>query len=259
MEKYVSVTLMGGLGNNLFSLAHAFAYGKRNNRKCVIYEPNILRAYQHSDEHYENTIFRNYERVSLLYQQEYKEPSNEYFICRQVPPTDVQHLHLYGYFQHEDYFIEYKDEFIASLDFPFDKYNLFENTCFIHVRRGDYLEIPLHYVNFYDGYLDVAMEYVRQKKSNVRFIVFSNDPEWCKEYYKFQIPDVTISYERSAIATLVMMSKCEVGGICWNSSFSWWGAYINPNPDKIVIFPKTWMNNYDSVEIQFKGSIVLDY
>jgi hypothetical protein len=62
----------------------------------------------------------------------------------------------------------------------------------------------------------------------------------------------------STLNTLYLMSLCKKGGICSNSSFSWWGGYLNTNPNKIVVFPNKWINTNYIVDIQYDGSTIID-
>jgi len=50
---------------------------------------------------------------------------------------------------------------------------------------------------------------------------------------------------------------CRKGGLCSNSSFSWWGSYLNTNPDKVVIMPKQWMANSDIFDVWYEGTIII--
>lgn len=117
------------------------------------------------------------------------------------------------------------------------------NSVSLHIRRGDYVNIPK--TNQFHGvcsleYYDEAMALITQKIANPVFFVFSDDIGWVKENLKtsrsmFYVSDNAVpDYEE-----LIIMSKCK-HHIIANSSFSWWGAWLNENPGKIVIAPERW-------------------
>ena len=107
----------------------------------------------------------------------------------------------------------------------------------IHVRRGDYVGNKF-YVNLFDTlyYQDAMREF------DSKFIVFSDDIEWCKQQEIFK--DCEFSEGKSELEDLNLMASC-VGHIIANSSFSWWGAFISPYTKK-VIAPKNWYT--DNIE-----------
>lgn len=82
-----------------------------------------------------------------------------------------------------------------------------------------------------------------------KFFLFSNDPDWTREHFKGEnrIP-VEGSTEDTGYLDLYLMSKCK-HNIIANSSFSWWGAWLNDNPDKKVIAPARWLNGRDCRDI----------
>ena len=153
-------------------------------------------------------------------------------------------VHLYGYYQSSLYFEEYK-EYIVNL---FKNKELFKKAkdCFndlikgetkeivsIHVRRGDYVNSKSHIVQPLD-YYKKAMDFF----PNCTFVVFTNDKKWVLEnFYK----NIIIS-DFDEITELYMMSLCD-HNIIANSSFSWWGAYLNDKPEKKVIAPKQWFGS----------------
>ena len=112
----------------------------------------------------------------------------------------------------------------------------------IHVRRGDYLDFQDIYQNLSktDYYERAIMEFPKDTK----FIVFSDDIEWCKTCPAFQGPQFTFSEGRNEIDDFNLMASCH-HNILANSTFSWWAAYLNKHTDKIVICPKQsfWVNN----------------
>lgn len=109
------------------------------------------------------------------------------------------------------------------------------NQVSIHVRRGDYVTTHKNfYTNlFREGYYERAMDLF----PGADFLVFSDDIPWCKEQAVFA--DCDFSEGNDEVTDLNLMAGCE-HNIIANSSFSWWAAYLNPNPNKKVIAPKHW-------------------
>lgn len=155
--------------------------------------------------------------------------------------------YIKGWFQNEKYFFKYRDillqEFTlkeeikveAELQALLEK----ENTVSIHIRRGDYRKLGLA-LNM-DYYIK-AIEYIQQHVENPYFIVFSDEISWVKNhmllpeksYFVNQIGNLK-DYEE-----LMLMSYCK-HNIISNSTFSWWGAWLNRNEDKKVVTPKKWV------------------
>jgi glycosyltransferase involved in cell wall biosynthesis len=128
-------------------------------------------------------------------------------------------------------------------DYIVEKYPDIRKRTSIHVRHGDYHKFPEHHPILSMEYYNSAI-----KKIGGKFIVFSDDVEWCKQNIKCQ--DIIYSNEADYVE-LYMMSLCE-NNIIANSTFSWWGAWLNENPNKRVIAPKTWFGpkyNFDQSDI----------
>ncbi|MEI6553564.1 MAG: alpha-1,2-fucosyltransferase, partial [bacterium] len=128
------------------------------------------------------------------------------------------------------------------------------NSISIHIRRGDY--ISNQEANNFHGscsidYYTEAINIIKGKVSNPIFFVFSDDIAWVKENLKSDIVATWVSeYNLDNTEDLLLMSFCK-HQIIANSSFSWWGAYLNRNINKIVIAPKKWIANkgYNTDEI----------
>lgn len=119
------------------------------------------------------------------------------------------------------------------------------NSISIHIRRGDYATnkktqqfhgvCPLEYY-------DRAINLISEKISTPVFFIFSDDVEWVKEHFKIPYSVFYVSSNKTPdYEELLIMSKCK-HNIIANSSFSWWGAWLNENKNKIVITPKKWFN-----------------
>lgn len=115
----------------------------------------------------------------------------------------------------------------------------------VHVRRTDYLQAG--YQTCQLEYYERAMSYMRGMLPGVRFFVFSDDFEWVIEQWrsKEDVQFVTHNGERGCEEDLRLMAAC-TGNIIANSTFSWWGAWLNNNPQKIVIAPHTWKRSSES-------------
>ncbi len=160
--------------------------------------------------------------------------------------------YLQGYWQTEKYFKGTEDvirkEFTLKDEFSIEEKKITKeiknsNAISLHIRRGDYVASAT--ANKFHGtssleYYALAVKHISEKIENPFFYIFSDDIDWVKENLKINFPikyvsgDTLKDYEE-----LMLMSYCK-HNIIANSSFSWWGAWLNNNPEKIVIAPKQW-------------------
>ena len=115
------------------------------------------------------------------------------------------------------------------------------------MRRGDYISIEENnrlYGVCTEKYYADAIKKIIDKFSGATFYVFSDEPEWFKNNVKTNcsIEYVTHNQDENSYEDLILMSLCK-HNIIANSSFSWWGAWLNENPEKIVIAPKNWFKD----------------
>lgn len=168
---------------------------------------------------------------------------------------------LLGCFQTEKYFADIKEQVREAYRFrnltlsrtmrTYEKRITESPSVGVHIRRGDYLDPK--YSALYtgicdDSYYERAIGQMRRLVPGAKFFFFSNDAEWVKAHYDG--PDfVTVegNDEDSGFADMYLMSRCR-HNIIANSSFSWWGAWLNDNPQKKVIAPKRWLNRVESSE-----------
>lgn len=168
-------------------------------------------------------------------------------------------LYLDGYWQSEKYFKNQETLIRESLKF---NGNLGEDNevllkhagertlVSLHVRRGDYTSATnqsIHGVCSLDYYRK-AISYITEKIQNPFFIIFSDDIDWVRSNLSIPFHHEYAVFNKGANSykDMWMMSLCD-HNIIANSSFSWWGAWLNNNPNKIVISPKTW---FASVKLQ---------
>jgi hypothetical protein len=123
------------------------------------------------------------------------------------------------------------------------------NSVAIHVRRGDYLESASLRGLAPDHYYSSAMNHIDENIDEPVYFVFSNDIEWCKENIQSNnIHYISWNSGGSSFRDMQLMARCK-HNIIPNSTFSWWGAYLNRNPGKIVVAPEKWSNPETGVEL----------
>jgi len=162
---------------------------------------------------------------------------------------------LDGYWQSEKYFLDIKDilyrEFYIKYRQADENQRLANsiqstNSVSLHVRRGDYVkDIKANQVHgtCTEEYYSKSIAYISNYINDLHFFVFSDEPNWARNNLKIGHPftivdcnDASRNYE-----DLRLMSMCK-HNITANSSFSWWGAWLNSNPGKIVCAPKSWFS-----------------
>ena len=115
-------------------------------------------------------------------------------------------------------------------------------TVSIHIRRGDYLTCGFM-ANLSLDYYTKAINEIANKTPNIYIYLFTDDPQWARENFKTNFPYeiVEANQGKDCYKDIVLMSLCR-HNIIANSSFSWWGAFLNKNNDAIIIAPKQWYN-----------------
>ena len=111
-----------------------------------------------------------------------------------------------------------------------------EESVSLHIRRGDFITDNYKVLNL--SYYDNAISYIKEKLKNPHFYIFSDDIPWAKENLKIDGTHTFVDWTSSAEEDLHLMTKTK-HNIVANSTFSWWGAFLNPNKEKIVIIPET--------------------
>lgn len=131
-----------------------------------------------------------------------------------------------------------------------------EQSVSVHVRRGDY-QTPGHYERLgcicTEAYYRNAAELMKKKVGNPKFYVFSDEPEWVKAHLR--LGDTTfVDWNRGndSWQDMLLMRHCRHNIVC-NSSFSWWGAWLNDNQGKIVVAPDRWFGKNDHPDIVPEG------
>lgn len=259
----VVVQLIGGLGNQLFQYAAAKSLAIEKKKKLCIDVSQFKNYKLH------NYALNHFNIVSNIY-----EKPNKYlrkivsFFQKRIyyKETDfgyndglinivAEHIFLEGYFQSEKYFFKYEKEIREDFEIitplkTITKETIEQiqkvNSVSIHIRRGDYLSNPMHNTDK-ENYYELAFKTIENLIENPVFFVFSDDMDWVKLNFSTKRETVFVDFNDALtnFEDLKLMSSCK-HNIIVNSSFSWWGAWLNQNPDKIVIAPKQWFND-DSI------------
>ena len=261
--------IKGGLGNQLFQYATGRAVASHHKLPLKLdltwFETHKLHnGYRldqlsiRADIATKNQIFKLKGRNNLLFsalrkggfvkrKSYFKEKRNSYFDA-----SIFKHnfIYLNGYWQNELYFSNIRELLLRELS-PINSMNDLgsdylehinkSNSVSLHVRRGDYLNLKNINVLDVDYYMK-AVEYIRKNVEKPTFFIFSDDLEWCKNNLGFLDSFIYVDRTQTEIEDLKLMSFCQ-HNIIANSSFSWWGAWLNQNPNKTVIAPKSWHLN----------------
>lgn len=280
----IVVKIQGGLGNQMFQFAFASVIAEKNKTKVFldlsIYD-NHKKINGYTPRSFELNIFNNQYKVATNKQikkfynlsflnkikKKFKfaypkivaennlafQPS---FLIAQTP------VNFIGYFQSYKYFDGFEDKIKQLFAFPIK--NLSQNskgalisfkdknTVSVHIRRGDYVTDSI--TNSVHGcctieYYQSAISFLQTSVSDPTFVFFSDDSHWVKENFINLICNkIFIDFNQGSDSWMDMylMTQCQ-HNIIANSSFSWWGAWLNNKSEKIVIAPKKWFVNQANV------------
>lgn len=169
--------------------------------------------------------------------------------------TETRNAYLIGYWQHEKYFKDIADTIRAEITLtpeyekeletePLYKDILNKNSVAVHIRRGDYVSNPRTNRKFGTcsiEYYERATRHIEKTVEQPHYFVFSDDIQWAKENLAFNCP--TFFVENGVgknYIDLMLMRYCK-HMITANSSFSWWGAWLNNNTEKVIVTPQQWL------------------
>lgn len=262
-QPFVEGKLTGQLGNQMFVIAAATSLALDRGATAVF--PDLI-----SD--LTNGIPLNFAKVFYhlntnrppFITTKYHEPFYHY-----TPIPYTPNMQIYGYFQSEKYFKNHREE-IVQLFAPPPQIREYLTTTYKEILAHPYT-VSLHFRSYYDHdpqqktFIQYGRPYFEKAMSlfpeEALFVVFSNQMETCKrELAGIHRPMVFIEREPH-YHDLYLMSFCKHHIIC-NSSFSWWAAYLNSNPNKIIITPPQWYaseSGLDDKDVVPEGWIRLNY
>ncbi len=234
-----TVRIMGGLGNRLFQIAFLLGFCARTGHRPYVTREFYL-PYGEDTVPWQNFLGWVAERPSLAPDSTYVlEPYEAAGHHIDVSLADrLPAVHFEGYFQTEKYFLHAEPLIRSTFHTRHETelralYPELPRCAFLHVRRGDYVNNDCHYIDL-SSYYRRAMKRI---PADTHYLVVSNDPTFCETYPVLQGVEHTIVRNLDEVRTLGLMTLCGRGGICANSTFSWWGGWLNENPDRVVVFP----------------------
>jgi hypothetical protein len=269
----IAVKLWGRLGNQLFQYAFGKSKALSENRELFFYsipyldnkgkspleafmidikyldERQISKFYFFPNSRFPSRIERKIISIfPAVNRKVFVEPALWYHHLKNSKATCYD-----GYWLSFKYFSSIKDELLSEIKLKDNKdlpEGLFTeisecNSVSVHIRRGDYLSKANKNVYYRCGtdYYQRAISLIKNVVADPVYYIFSDDLFWVKENYTFlkdfDIRYVEYSAEALANTDLILMSRCR-HNIITNSTFSWWGAYLNRNSEKIVIVPEKW-------------------
>jgi len=278
----VIVKLQGGLGNQLFQYSAGLSLSMRLKTQLKVdvgfFENQSLRYFElgkifdpqiaskkEVEAFYKKGLFANLE--SIIQPKHVFEERGPGFDKRFLKLDG--NIFLIGYFQDLRYFEDIANMVKADLDFK-PKLNSEAKRALqmisepesvsVHIRRGDYVTNPVAKsvlgtlpISFYKN----AFDLMHTKLKNPKFFLFTDDVDWVStnSMYRSQIIKIIDFKNRSDLMDLWLMTKCK-HNIIANSSFSWWGAWLNSNESKIVIAPKRW---YKNTSMNVKSPVLTDW
>jgi len=275
MKDTIILGIKGGFANQLFQYSVGYSVAKRNNfslkldlsffnetkfksawrinlLNVEIIEANISETKYLKNENNPRNYFYKFSKKFDLRSKYNK--ATHYIDNEGFKPEYRFHLinttkYMEGWFPKPGYFNEFRHDLIKMYTPKFrlsEEYLSLLNSILttdsvsIHVRRGDYVDNKIFLTKGRD-YYTAAIKSVVQKLQKPSFYVFSDDIEWCRENLS-DIHDcnfIKLGNNNADLEEFFLMKNCKHNVIA-NSSFSWWAAYLNENPSKIVIAPKVW-------------------
>jgi hypothetical protein len=250
----ITCNFLGELGNNLFQTATLIELSKKYNIPFqLINDRNCYVSIKDRPLEFESMFEQSFQycnKDNLSFFTQYKSPdTNGIFEYTPINIDPTKDIIIEGYFQSEKYFENSKDDIINkfyspkkdNINYILNKYSslLNQNNLSIHIRvGGDRAALQHSHKNVSTDYYMSSINKVLEIDPTIeRYVVFSDNIEYCKNIFGDNENITYIENEKNYI-DLFLMSMCK-HNIIANSTFSWWAAYLNKNPNKIIIAPKT--------------------
>ena len=261
-DRVVIILLGEGLGNQLFQYAAALDYAKRTGRELLIYD----KGSRHSIIDYLPLFFPGHQRVTepdpklVTHHDECAIEKYDGVVYRSIPEYSDHIVYISGFFQNVQYFPRVRPQLARMWGTVPDL-----DAFFVHIRLGDYLVcgICMDYTRYLRTAIPLFLKRAAGKSaltpSSTMYIIAQNpddaksivsEEKWWNEWpeeHRVILPPT------NEVDTFKLMTRCRVGGVCTNSTFSWWAAYLIASPQKTVIIPSPWITS--GTDLEMPGAI----
>lgn len=200
-------------------------------------------------------------KYNIYFEEDFNYDPNKKNIC--------DNMYLVGWFQNELYFnnirrvllAEFKPRKKVKIPKVYSDIMKYNTVISIHIRRGDYVtdkEARKYLGPCKRDYYKRAIKYISEKVTNPFYLIFTDDISWAKINFHCNYPFAFVSdiQKYEDWEEMILMSKCK-HNIIANSTFSWWGAWLNTNTEKIVIAPEKWFRDCSKKHIAARGWILI--
>ncbi|MBE8951577.1 MAG: alpha-1,2-fucosyltransferase [Quinella sp. 1Q7] len=243
--------IISGIGNQLYQYAAGLRLARKHKTQLKLdttyYAVDNLRSYALDQFNITATVATpdEIQRAKKILERDGGDFMPEVLDC----PDNVW---LYGYWQHEEYFADVADELRreftlrqslgATAQRWREKISAAQCSVSVHVRHGDFIYNPINatFAVLPLKYYRDCIDRLKREHSNIKLFVFSDDLNWCRENFRFGVPIEFVTGDGlTDVEELYLMSTCQHNVIA-NSTFSWWAAWLNHNPNKKVFAPDPW-------------------
>jgi len=242
LEKGVIPRVKGGLGNQMFTVAAAYAVHKACNIPLYILQ-NPSNEHNTKKHDYNLTIFRHFGAhypipQDNIYFSKYNRFSLGTGFLPWYPSLIKSGTIMDDYFQFypslQPYEIRLRELFLKGLTIPQKDYSSY---AFLHIRRGDYLKYPdIHYIQPLEYYIKASENFTK-------ILVISDDMNWVKGQDFISDSKFELFECDDELETMAVMASCKAGAIIANSTFSWWGAFLGAHGCRNPVYaPKKWIS-----------------
>ena len=268
------VKIKGGLGNQMFGYAFSLMLKKKHSSSIILLD--LIDSWYAHNGHEISKVFKHLKFHSYLHYRVLRriyttkhirglftsilEPTKHNGAFRAEYLKDSNMFSIYdGFWQTEKYFKPIEQKLRKKFKFNFENLNQKsleylkiiqeKSSVSIHIRRGDYLLFQDTFDICTKEYYSKAKNYLESKYNGLTYFIFTDDLEWTTKYFNLSGSYIIACNQGvDSWQDMCLMSNCK-HNIIANSTFSWWGGWLNQNKNKTVIAPLTWMNNIDAPDI----------